>query len=152
MDPLSIAASAAGLATGCTKIVGTLYTWIDDTVAVDENVAGLCDEVAALGRVLNSISNASISAPRVVIVEIDPDEGLWIAVKTTLDDINSTLSKLSQLLAEVQKGSGVFSRGFLRKPTKQIKFSMRSKDIAVYRDRVKSYSTAMTSALQMINV
>jgi hypothetical protein len=152
MDPLSIAAGAAGLATGCTKVVATLYTWIDDTVAVDENVAGLCDEIRALGRVLESISSASASAPRPVVAEIDPDGSLWAAVKATLGDIEITLAKLSQLLSEVQKSSGVFSRGFLRKPTKQMKFGFRSKEIATYKDRVHSYNTAMTSALQMINV
>ncbi|KXX77095.1 Kinesin light chain 1 [Madurella mycetomatis] len=152
MDPLSIAASAAGLATGCTKIVATLYIWIDDTIAVDENVAGLCDEVKALGRVLESISSAAISAPRPVIAEIDPDGSLWAVVKATLDDINNILVKLSQLLSEVQKSSGVFSRSFLREPTKQIKFGFRSKEIATYKNRVQSYNTAMTSALQMINV
>lgn len=152
MDPLSIAASAAGLATGCTKVAAILYTWIDDTIAVDENVAALCVEIKALERVLESISNASTSAPRPVMAEIDPDGSLWAVVKATLGDINNTLAKISQLLNEVQNGSGVFSRGFLRKPTKQIKFGLRSKEIATYKDRVQSYSTAMTSALQMINV
>jgi hypothetical protein len=152
MDPLSIAASAAGLATGCIKIVATLYTWIDDTIAVDENVAGLCDEVKALGRVLESISSASTSAPRPVMAEIDPDGGLWAVVQATLGDINDTLAKLSQILNEVEQSSGIFSRGFLKKPAKQIKFGFRSKEIATYKDRVQSYNTAMTSALQMINV
>jgi hypothetical protein len=152
MDPLSIAASAAGLATGCTKIVATFYTWIDDTISVDENIAGLCDEIKTLGRVLNSISSASTSVPRPVLAEIDPDGGLCAIVEATLGDINDILGKLSQLLDEVQSSSSVFSRGFLRKPAKQIKFGFRSKEIATYKDRVQSYNTAMTSALQMINV
>ena len=151
MDPLSIAATAAGLATGCTKIVATLYTWIDDTVAVDDNVRGLCDEVTAMGRVLDAISNASVSAPRLVIAEIDPNGNLWITVKATLGDIKTTLDKFSQLVAEVQKSSRVFSRSFLRKPTKQIRLAMREKDIAVYRGRLKSYNIAMPSSRQMMN-
>ncbi|KAH6622583.1 hypothetical protein F5144DRAFT_622756 [Chaetomium tenue] len=152
MDPLSIAASAAGLATGCTKIAATLYTWIDDTISIDENVAGLSEEIKALGRVLDSISSASASAPRPVLAEIDPDGSLWAVVRATLGDINNTLGKLSQLLGEVEKSSRVFSRGFLRKPTKQIRFGLRSKEFVTYKDRVQSYITAMTSALQMINV
>lgn len=152
MDPLSIAASAAGLATGCTRIVATLYTWIDDTISVDENVAGLSDEIKALGRVLDSISSASALAPRPVLAEIDPDGNLWAVVTATLGDISNTLGKLSQLLGEVEKSSRVFSRGFLRKPTKQIRFGLRSKEFVTCKDRVQSYNTAMTSALQMINV
>ncbi|KAH7009814.1 hypothetical protein EDB80DRAFT_414451 [Ilyonectria destructans] len=153
MDPLSIAASAAGLASGCAGIIGTLYTWIDDTIDVDENVSGLVEEVTALSRVLESVSNASIKARKVVVAEIDPDGNLWISVRDTLGDISSTLDKLKLLLADVQKSStSVFSRGFLRKPTKQIRFSLRLKDINNFKERIKSYNTAMASALQMINV
>ncbi|KAK0742931.1 hypothetical protein B0T18DRAFT_391809 [Schizothecium vesticola] len=129
------------------------FMWkVDDTIAVDENVAGLCDEIKALGRVLESISSASTSAPRPVLAEIDPDGSLWAVVIATLGGIDNTLAKLSQLPKEVKKSDGAFSRGFLRKPTKQIKFGFRSKDIATCKDRVQSYNTAMTSALQMINV
>ncbi|KAJ3546014.1 hypothetical protein NM208_g2227 [Fusarium decemcellulare] len=151
MDPLSIAAGAAGLAASCATIVKTLYTWIDDTVDVDENVSNLFEEVTILSRALESISNASARVPQVVVAEIDPGNGLWATIRATLDDIKNTFNKLNQLLAELEKTS-FFSRGFLRKPTKQIRFSLRSKDITTYKDRIKSYNTAMTSALQMINV
>lgn len=43
-------------------------------------------------------------------------------------------------------------RGFLRRPTKQIKFGLKTKDIAVYQQRVQSYNGAMQSALHMINL
>ena len=63
MDPLSIAASAAGLTTGCATILKTLYVWIDETVDVDENVSDLCDEITTLSRVLKSVSNATSRVP-----------------------------------------------------------------------------------------
>ncbi|KAF7556472.1 hypothetical protein G7Z17_g1395 [Cylindrodendrum hubeiense] len=153
MDPLSIAAGAAGLVSGCAGIISVLYTWIDDTIDIDENVSSLLEEITALSRVLESVSNASAKAPGMVVAEIDPDGSLWISVRDTLGDIKSTLDKLNLLLADVLKSStGVFNRGFLRRPTKHIRFSLRSKDINTYKDRIKSYNTAMTSALQMINV
>jgi hypothetical protein len=151
MDPLSIASGAAGLAISCATIVKTLYTWIDDTVDVDENVSNLFEEVSILSRVLDSVSNASGRVPQAVVAEIDPGNALWGSISATLDDIKNTFNKLNQLMAELEKTS-LFSRGFLRKPTKQIKFSLRSKDITIYKDRIKSYNTAMTSAFQMINV
>ncbi|TXC08313.1 hypothetical protein FocTR4_00003421 [Fusarium oxysporum f. sp. cubense] len=151
MDPLSIASGAAGLAISCATIVKTLYTWIDDTVDVDENVSNLFEEVSILSRVLDSVSNASGRVPQAVVAEIDPGNALWGSISATLDDIKNTFNKLNQLMAELEKTS-LFSRGFLRKPTKQIKFSLRSKDITIYKDKIKSYNTAMTSAFQMINV
>ncbi|RKL21866.1 hypothetical protein BFJ68_g2176 [Fusarium oxysporum] len=151
MDPLSIASGAAGLAISCATIVKTLYTWIDDTVDVDENVSNLFEEVSILSRVLDSVSNASGRVPQAVVAEIDPGNALWGSISATLDDIKNTFNKLNQLMAELEKTS-LFSRGFLCKPTKQIKFSLRSKDITIYKNRIKSYNTAMTSAFQMINV
>ncbi|KAF5626103.1 hypothetical protein F52700_8819 [Fusarium sp. NRRL 52700] len=151
MDPLSIASGAAGLAISCATIAKTLYTWIDDTVEVDENVSNLLEEVSILSRVLDSVSNASGRVPQAIVAEIDPGNALWGSISATLDDIKNTFNKLNQLMAELDK-TNLFSRGFLRKPTKQIKFSLQSKDITIYKDRVKSYNTAMTSAFQMINV
>ncbi|PNP82764.1 hypothetical protein FNYG_03995 [Fusarium nygamai] len=151
MDPLSIASGAAGLAISCGTIVKTLYTWIEDTVEVDENVSNLFEEVSILSRVLDSVSNASGRVPQYVVAEIDPGNALWGSISATLDDIKNTFNKLNQLMAELEK-TNLFSRGFLRKPTKQIKFSLRSKDITIYKDRIKPYNTAMTSAFQMINV
>ncbi|RKL51047.1 hypothetical protein BFJ72_g500 [Fusarium proliferatum] len=151
MDPLSIASGAAGLAISCATIVKTLYTWIDDTVDVDENVSNLLEEVSILSRVLDSVSNASGRVPQAIVAEIDPGNALWSSISATLDDIQNTFDKLKQLMAELEK-TNRFSRGFLRKPTKQIKFSLRSKDITIYKDRIKSYNTAMTSVFQMLNI
>ncbi|KAK7422742.1 hypothetical protein QQZ08_009366 [Neonectria magnoliae] len=152
MDPLSIAAGAAGLATGCVTIVSTLYTWIDDKIEVDQNVSSLCDEITGLLRVLESISNATVQASQVVIAEIDPEDNLWTSVMDTLGVIKGTLRKLDLLLADIERTNSVFSCGFLRKPTKQMRLSLRTKDIATYRNRIQAHSTAMTSALQMINL
>ncbi|RBQ79588.1 hypothetical protein FVER14953_11993 [Fusarium verticillioides] len=151
MDPLSIASGAAGLAISCSTIGKTLYTWIEDIVEVDENVSNLLEEVSILSRVLDSVSNASGRVPQAVVAEIDPGNALWGSISATLDDIKNTFNKLNQLMAELEK-TNRFSRGILRKPTKQIKFSLRSRDITIYKARIKSYNTAMTSAFQMINV
>ncbi|KAH6953465.1 hypothetical protein DER45DRAFT_575916 [Fusarium avenaceum] len=151
MDPLSIATGAAGLAISCATIVKTLYTWIDDTIDVDENVSNLFEEISSLSRALESIRSASVRAPQAILAEIDPGNGLWSTIGATFIDMKTTFNRLNQLMAELEKTS-FFSRGFLRKPTKQIRFSLRSKDISTHRDRIKSYNTAMISALQMINV
>ncbi|EGU84878.1 hypothetical protein FOXB_04607, partial [Fusarium oxysporum f. sp. conglutinans Fo5176] len=105
MDPVSIAAGAAGLAVSCATIVKTIYCWIDDTVDVDDNVSSLCDEITTLSRVLDSISNTSVQVPVAVMAEIDPDNGLWGSLRTTLDDVKATFKKLNQLLAELEKSS-----------------------------------------------
>jgi hypothetical protein len=151
MDPLSIAAGAVGLATASSKIVTTLYTWIDDTVDVDDTVRGLCDETAALSRVLDTLADAVSRTPRLIIADLDADGSLFERVRATMDDIKVLLDKLSAALVVVDKLPR-FAVGILRRPAKQVKFSLKSRDIAAYKDRIKTYNAAMTSTLQMINV
>ncbi|KAM5359839.1 hypothetical protein ACJZ2D_014181 [Fusarium nematophilum] len=112
MDPVSIAAGAADLAATCATMVKTLYGWIDDTADVDENVSGLCQEVTTLSRVLESISNASVQVPHVIIAEIDPTMTFGLAS-----------GRLWMIPASLV--------GVSEKPTKQIRFSLRSKDITM---------------------
>src|SRR5436190_9195208 len=47
MDPLSIAASCAGVATICLRVSGVLYAFVDDAKNVDTNIRGFCDEILA---------------------------------------------------------------------------------------------------------
>lgn len=83
------------------------------------------EEIGALSRVLEAVSNACGLVPSAVIAQIDPDSGLWTTVTATLTDIKITIDKLNELLGEVDKSSSFFSRGSLRKPTKHIKFVLR---------------------------
>lgn len=150
MDPLSIATGSASLVVLCVQVSATLYTWIDDTRQVDTNVAALCEEILALSRVLDAISKTWKRNPQIASAQTD-DGTLWISVKASIDDCKATLEKLNLMLDDVQKGSFV-GRGFLRKPAKQIKFSLKTKDISVYQQRMQSYNSAMQSALHMINL
>ena len=46
--------------------------------------------------------------------------------------VDATLEKMSLMLDDVQK-AGTLGRGFVRRPTKQIKFNSKAKDISVYK-------------------
>lgn len=151
MDPFSIATGSASLVVLCVQVSATLYTWIDDTRQVDTNVAALCEEILALSRVLDAISKTWKRNPQITSVHSDPDGTLWVSVKASIDDCKATLEKMSRMVDDVQKG-GAFGRGFIRRTTKQIKFTLKAKDISVYKQRVQSYNSAMQSALHMINL
>src|ERR1700728_3213307 len=57
MDPLSIAATSAGLVVTGVKITGLLYAWVDGMRNVDKTVSGFCEEVLALSRVLEAVGS-----------------------------------------------------------------------------------------------
>ena len=151
MDPLSIAASATGLATACVKLSKVLYIWVDETRSVDTNVSGFGDEILSLSRVLDAVGKSIKENPVINAPGSDGNRELWSNLKITLDDCRTTLNKLNEILAEVQSAAP-FGLSMLRRPVKQIKLSLKMKDIEVYRQRIQHFNGAMQLPLQMINV
>jgi len=133
------------------QLSASLYSFIDDARSVDTTVTGLCDELLGLSRVLDAISKSWKQNTLITIAQTDPDGDLWVSVKSSLDDCKSTLEKFKQKLDEVN-GNSFLGRGFLRRPTKQIKLNMMMTAITAFRNQVNSYNSGMQSALQMINV
>ncbi|KAK4451254.1 hypothetical protein QBC34DRAFT_59290 [Podospora aff. communis PSN243] len=85
--------------------------------------------------------------------DLDPDGELWGSVKTLLDDIRMTLTRLADLLDGIESSAGsVLARGVLRRPVKQTRLKMKMKELVTFRDRVASCNAAMNSTLQMINL
>ena len=151
MDPLSIAASATALAASCAKVSAVLYTWVDETRNVDTNVSGFCEEVLSLSRILDAIGKSIKENPIINGPGSDQDNELWSNFKVTLDDCQATLDKLNDKLEDVQNATP-FGFGILRRPVKQIRLSLKMKEIEVYRQRIQHYNGAMQLPLQMINM
>jgi hypothetical protein len=151
MDPLSIAATSAGLVVTCVKITGLLYTWIDGTRNIDKTVSGFCEEVLILSRVLEAVGSAWKSNPSIAAAQAATDGQLWRCVKMTLDDCQGTLETLDEKLNEV-KGSNSLGMRIFGKANKQIRLNLRMTDLTVYRQRVQYHNSAVQMALQMINV
>ena len=89
--------------------------------------------------------------PGIAKTQTDPHGTLWIIVKASIDDWIATLKKMSSMLDDAQKAD-TYGRGFVRWPTKQMKFSSKAKDISVYKQRVQSHNSAVQSALRMMNL
>ncbi|KAF1816362.1 hypothetical protein P152DRAFT_120686 [Eremomyces bilateralis CBS 781.70] len=149
MDPLSIAAGATGLVTACVKISAALYTFIDDTRHVDDNLVALNDEVLGLSRVLGAICKSWKQSPLTAIAQADPDGSLWSSVKASLDDCGRTLGRLEKNVNDIQQKDSFFGR---LKVTRSIRFNLKAKDVMVFRQQIQTYNGAMQSSLQMINV
>lgn len=151
MDPLTIAASSAGLVVACVKIAGLLYSWIDDTRSVDTTVSGLCEEILALSRILEAVSSMWKQNLKIAAVHVARDKNLWSSVKISLDDCKATLDKLDKKVGEV-RGSNSLGMKIFGRTNRQIRLSLRMKDIAMYRQRIQCHNGATQLALLMINV
>ena len=151
MDPLSIAASSAALATVCLKVSGFLYTFVDETKNVDTNINEFCEEIVALSRILDSISKSLKETRLIATSQMDPNGDLWISLRMTLNDCRATLGRLDETLKGVNRPAA-FGISILRRPTKQVMLSLKMKDIGIFRQRIQYYNGAMQLPLQMINL
>jgi hypothetical protein len=114
-------------------------------------VDDLLREIQGLSRGAEAIGTAWTNNPRIVTPQTGTDGNLWGSVEASLEDCQLTLAKLNSKLDELNRG-GVFGRGFLRRPSKLVMLNMKIKDIAAFKDQIRSYNNAMQSALLMINV
>ena len=67
MDPFSIAAGSAGLATLCVQCSTFLYQFYESTQKVDADVTAFCDEVDTLAQVLDALST-TFKHPRTLAI------------------------------------------------------------------------------------
>ncbi len=154
-DPPSIAATAGGLADSSLRLAMALYAWTQETGNVDKNLSGLYEEMIALSSVLGAIRKAYLTVRWTFIAMVDSLRRFNIAAKAALDNIKATLDSMNQRqakLGEVQKTGGIFGRGFLGKPMKQVRLGMRLRDITAYKGRINSYITAMNGVLHPMNL
>ncbi|KAE9967586.1 hypothetical protein EG327_011384 [Venturia inaequalis] len=150
MDPLSIAAGSAGLATSCFKIVSILYTFIDETRSVDENVAALIAEVRGLSQVLETVSK-SLKHDALVGLRSSDNVNLWTMVEGSLQECGITLDKLQTMLQDLN-GTANSRFGVLRRPIMQVRLNMKLKEIGDFQQQVHSHYSGMQLTLGTINV
>ena len=169
MNPLSIAAGAASLATICThvKLAVTispqpramlifrdqisffLYRVINATWKVHSTLTTLCIEINSLSGLLESVSSKLQNCQALALQHVDAE--LWRRIHISLEDCKSTLESLEKAVHGVQ-GTPEMAAILKTKPTLQIKLSLRSDDIIDFRDRIHKCNCAMQMAFQVINV
>jgi Fungal N-terminal domain of STAND proteins len=152
MDPLSIAASSAGLVSLCTAISKSLYKFICDSRVVDQALAVFRDEIDELSGFLASIES-SFSDRRTgeaALRETTGHERLhWEKAVRGMDNCRKTLEKLSDVLQNV---SGDHGRGLLSRHRRQIRLDMNSAEIVLLRQQVQSYKDTMKLSFHVITM
>ena len=150
MDPLSIAASSGALVTLCRTISTSLYTFIHDTRMVDQTLEVFRNEIDDFSGVLESIES-SFRDPTLAKAALRAMTGHerphWEKATRFMNDCHATLERLRSVLALVNG-----EHGFLRRPRRQIKLDMNSKEIVALRQQIQSYKATMDLSLQMISL
>jgi hypothetical protein len=152
MDPLSIAASSAGLVSLCTAISKVLYRFISDSRVVDQALAAFHDEIEELSGFLASIESSfgdDRTAKAVLRETTGHEQQHWAKAKRSMEDCHRTLERLSKLLERVR---GDHSQGFFSRQRKQIKLDMNSAEIVVLRQQIQSYKDTMKLSFHVITM
>jgi hypothetical protein len=149
MDPLSITAASVGLVTFCGQIIRILSQFVDDSKGVDNTVNGFSDEIAALARVLNSISISFRDPVVSSLTALTGHEGQhWRDVQRSLGDCHLSLDRLAKILEKLKADE----KNVFRRARKQFKLNMRSGEIACLRRQILSFTQTMQISLQMISL
>jgi hypothetical protein len=152
MDPLSIAASSAGLVSLCTAISKVLYRFISDSRVVDQALAAFHDEIEELSGFLASIESSfgdDRTAKAVLRETTGHEQQHWAKAKRSMEDCHRTLERLSNLLERVRGDHG---QGFFSRQRKQIKLDMNSAEIVVLRQQIQSYKDTMKLSFHVITM
>ena len=142
MNPLSAAAIA---------ISKTLKSWIEQSRKVDATVGDLRKEMLSLSTVLDAVSSGVKELRLLDAAAFNRDRESWSCVNSHLDGCKSTLKMMRLALEEVETND-TSTRGFFRRPVKQTSLSIRTKEIDLYRQRVRNHNRTMQLPLQMINM
>ncbi|KAK6511806.1 hypothetical protein TWF481_000712 [Arthrobotrys musiformis] len=154
MDPLSIAASVAGLLSLCIQVGQTVGTLADALENVDNTISSFRGEISALSGVLKSIGTAFNDPKRHRILE-EASYGTghlgqyWKGVVVSLDHCGATLNKMNIVLngVETSRRTRIF-RSF----GKHLKLTSEEGVLTLYRQEVQSHTANLQISLQMISV
>ncbi|PMD16983.1 hypothetical protein NA56DRAFT_729526 [Hyaloscypha hepaticicola] len=100
MDPLSIASASGSVALVCIRLSKQIYTWVNQTKDVDEEVESFAIEVVAYSRVLSAIDQ-NLRRPAIAEAVRTSEGDFWSHVKRSLDDCSETLALLEKILGKL---------------------------------------------------
>ena len=146
MDPLSIATGAIALFGTCAAIL----TFLEDKRNVDQKVASLFDEIAALAKLLKSLETLAREPSLRLRQRNSEDLGNWETVNTTLKDCKDTLDALGEVLEQVRAVLNV--PGVVQAPIRALKFQIKNADITQYKAQIEGHLRLIQICLQLITV
>ena len=137
MDPLSIAASIAGLASLSDVIFRRLFHYLKDTKNAEKDVKSLKDEVNALNGVLHNL----------LLVAQDLESDSTIIYSTGLDHVNSCLATLHTLEDEFDKVGLSAPRSKMRRTVKKLTWPFKAINVKKYVDELRQHRDNLNLAL-----
>ena len=151
MDPLTIATAVLAASQAVASVSQALYTFISSAKTSDDSVRDLHHEVQSLAAVLEAIDHA-LKQP--IVTETREYTSLagsvWSSVNHAINDSQHTVKALGAILRGL--GAADKASNSFRKVLKQIKLRFNASDISSVKDRIRTHTTSLQLALQMLSV
>lgn len=151
IDPTSVASAAAVLVGACGRVSRYIYNFLNKVEHEDTALRVLKIEIDSLSGVLGSISvkfSDTSTASTALQSFTGYEEEYWGNVKRSMNDCETTLRTLEQLLRSVKQG-GI---GLARRATIQVRLEQRWEEIGLLKQHIAAYHKTMDMSLQLITV
>jgi hypothetical protein len=143
MDPISIAASACGIATVCGTIVINVSKFIIDSRSIPQSLEDFTTSISTLQTTLNNIDTTVSGRPKQLPFAQKQERKHWSDVDNVLKACNGCLYKLNNELPMLREGG---SRS-LAQARAQLEMSLKSNVVLQIRGHISSYTQILQLSL-----
>ena len=148
MDPLSIAASACGIAALCGNIIATVGKFIVDTKSIPQTLEEFNTSITTLRTVLNNIDCVLCNRPKHVLFIQKQESKHWQDVKNVLEACNSCLHKLKNEIPELPTDK----QRSLQQARIQLELTLKSNVVLQIRGHISSYTQILQLSLTTVTL
>jgi hypothetical protein len=148
MDPLSIAASACGIASLCGTIISTVGKFVVDVQAVPQALEEF-NNIRSLRTVLNSIDSFLSKKPKHHPFVQQQERKHWQDVRNVLEACNKCLHRLSRELPDPPTET---SSKILQQARIQLEMSMKSNVVIQIRGHISSYTQILQLSMTTLSL
>ena len=149
MDPLSVAAAAAGLWKTSCEIAKIMYKITDRTSTVNKRLADFASEVNSVSRILQAITS-TLNDRRLPLGESSSSPDVWIALLGAIDDLRLYFNKLQAKLNNIQAKSENYT--LFKLAIRAFELSLSQENIDNLRSFLVGHKLSLNIALQIVQI
>jgi len=139
MEPISILTSVSGASRAALALSTTLFSFVQATRNIDQNVRSLYNEVTGLSRTIDAISSSLRTADIETPKQTQRNHGLWRSVDASLGDCRVVLDSMHKTLQSVKKTGSNVAAQMLR----AFKLNWKEDEIKTLRSQIQSQNAAL---------
>jgi chromosome segregation ATPase len=143
MDPLSIAASACGIAALCGTIISRIGTFCADIKALPQNLEEFTTNISTLRSALEGVDHVVSKGPKHLVFAQKQERKHWQDVKNVLEACNNCLYKLRKEIPELPADK----HRLLQQARIQLEVTLKSNVVMQIRGHISSYTQVLQLSL-----